>query len=50
MVRIEDHVKKIRETEQQIKQTTSKQRKYELNRHLRKLKKEYSFALINMRG
>ena len=37
-------LEKIRETEQQIRMTASARRRYELNRHLNKLRKEYKTA------
>lgn len=35
------HLNEIIETKRQIRITTSKKRKYELTRHLRRLQKEY---------
>lgn len=45
MVQFEEHIAKIRETKEQIERTNSKQRKYELHRHLNKLLKEYKTAV-----
>ena len=44
MTAIDRHLDLIRETEKQIRQTSSARRKYELNRHLYKLRKEYKTA------
>lgn len=40
------HLNEINETKRQIRITTSKKRKYELTRHLRKLQKEYSLYCV----
>lgn len=42
---LNDHREKIAETIRQISMTESAQRKYELHRHLKKLKREYRVAL-----
>lgn len=44
MTNLDRHLEKIRETEQQIRMTASAQRRYELNRHLNKLRREYKTA------
>ena len=44
MTDLSRHLDLIRETEKQIRQTSSARRKYELNRHLYKLRKEYKTA------
>lgn len=40
MVKFDEHIDEIRETKKQIGLTESKQRKYELHRHLDKLVRE----------
>lgn len=42
---LNEHKEKIAETIRQISMTESPQRKYELHRHLKKLRKEYRTAL-----
>lgn len=49
MIALERHLNEIRDTEDQIRATQSKQRKYELHRHLAKLQKEYKTAKRNMK-
>ena len=46
---IERHLNEIKDTETQIRATQSKQRRYELHRHLAKLQKEYKIAKRNMK-
>lgn len=49
MIALERHLDEIRDTEKQIRATQSKQRKYELHRHLAKLQKEYRTAKRHMK-
>ena len=44
MPNFEKQIEAIEETRRQIQNTTSKQRKYELHRHLNKLIREYKRA------
>ena len=46
MPNYEKQIEAIEETRRQIRITTSKQRKYELHRHLNKLIREYKRAKI----
>lgn len=50
MIRTEDHLTKIKETQRQISKTTSPQRKRDLSKHLKKLWKEYNIALSNIKN
>lgn len=47
---LNDHKEKIAETIRQINLTESPQRKYELHRHLKKLRKEYRIAQNYLRA
>ena len=49
MVKAENLLDKIRETKAQIENTNSKQRKYELHRHLNKLQKQLKANLRESR-
>lgn len=44
MVKFEDHLNEIKETQRQISKTNSPQRKRELHRRLKKLWREYNTA------
>ena len=44
VIKFDDQLEKIKETQRQISKTNSSQRKYELHRHLNKLWKEYRMA------
>lgn len=46
MVKFDDHLNEIKETQKQIGMTKSPQRKYQLHRRLNKLLKDYSYAKL----
>lgn len=44
MIRLDDHLTEIKETQRQISNTSRIQRKRDLSKHLKKLWKEYKIA------
>jgi hypothetical protein len=48
MVKLEEHLKEIKETQRQISKTNSDKRKKDLRKHLSRLWKEYDIAKKNI--